>query len=71
MKKRYEVCFSMCHCESTIVELDEEDIEEKTEGEIEALVEDLAWVQIRREVTECEPEEIIEIAELDEEEEYD
>ena len=67
MKKRYEVCFSMCHCEYTNVELDEEDIEGKTESEIEALVEDLAWEQIRREVTDWDPEEIVEIEALDEE----
>lgn len=66
MKKKYEVCFSMCHCEYTTVELDEEDIEGKTEGEIEALVEDVAWRQIRRECTGYEPEEIIEIIEEEE-----
>lgn len=68
MKKKYEVCFAMCHCESTIVELDEEDIEEKTEGEIEALVESLAWRQIRQECTSYDAKEIVEIEELDEEE---
>ena len=68
MKKRYEVCFSMCHCESTNVELDEEDIEGKSEKEIEVLVEDMAWEKIRREVTDWDPEEIIEIEELEEEE---
>lgn len=68
MKKRYEVCFSMCHCETTSVELDEEDIEGKSEKEIEALVEDMAWEQIKREVTDYDPEEIIEIEELEEEE---
>ena len=68
MKKRYEVCFSMCHCETTTVELDEEDIEEKSEEEIKALVENVAWEQIQQEVTEWDPEEIIEIEELEEEE---
>lgn len=69
MKKRYEVCFSMCHCEYTNVELDEEDIKGKTEGEIEALVESLAWRQIRQECTSYDAEEIVEIEELDDEEE--
>ena len=59
--KKYEICFAMCHCESTNVELDEEDIKGKTEGEIEALVESLAWRQIRQECIEYEAEEIIEI----------
>lgn len=63
--KKFEVCFSMCHCEYTEIELDEEDIERKTEEEIECLVENLAWEQIRRECREYEPEEIIEITEED------
>lgn len=66
MKKRYEVFFQMCHYEYTEVELDEEDIEGKTEGEIEALVENMAWRQIRRECTGYEPEKIIEIIEEEE-----
>ena len=57
----YEVCFSMCHCETTVVTLEEEDIEGKTEGEIEALVESLAREQIRQEVTEWEVEDMIEM----------
>lgn len=60
---KYEVNFAMCHCEITEVELDEEDIQGKTEDEIEALVEEIAWQQIRQECTEYEPDEIIEIAE--------
>lgn len=59
--KKYEVCFAMCHSEYTNVELDEEDIKGKTEDEIEALIESLAWRQIRQECTEYEAEEIIEI----------
>ena len=61
--KKYEVNFAMCHCETTVVELEKEDIKDKTEGEIEALVEEIAWRQIRQECTEYEPDEIIEIAE--------
>ena len=61
----YEVVFSMCHCESTMVRLDEEDIEGKSEEEIEALVESLARKQIRQEVTEWEAEEMIEIIEME------
>lgn len=57
---KYEVCFSMCHCETTEIELDEEDIKGKSEGEIKALVESLAWKQIRQECTEYDAEEIIE-----------
>ena len=62
---KYEVNFAMCHCESTIVELEEEDIIDKTKDEIEDLVEEIAWQQIRQECTKYEPEEIIEIAEVD------
>ena len=50
--KKYEVCFAMCHCEYTTVELDEEDIEGKTEDEIKVLVRKQAWYQIRRECRE-------------------
>lgn len=57
----YEVCFSMCHCETTVVTLEEEDIEGKTEDEIEILVERLAREQVRQEVTEWEAEDIIEM----------
>lgn len=60
--KKFEVCFAMCHCEYTNVELDEKDIKGKTEGEIEALVESLAWRQIRQEYVEYEPDKIIEIS---------
>lgn len=63
--KKYEVNFAMCHCETTVVELEEEDIEGKTEGEIEALVEEIAWRQIRQECTEYDAEEVIEIAEAE------
>lgn len=63
--KKYEICFAMCHCEYTTVELDEEDIEGKTEDEIKVLVRKQAWHQIRRECREYEPEEIIEITEED------
>lgn len=56
----------MCHCESTIVELDEEDIEGKTEGEIEALVESLAWRQIGQECTSYDAEEIVDMTEIEE-----
>ena len=62
---KYEVIFSMCHCETTEVELDEEDVEGKSEGEIEALVESLAWSQIRREHRDYEPDEIIEMERID------
>lgn len=62
---KYEVCFSMSHCEYIKIELDEEDIEGKTEGEIEALVESLAWDKIRRDVTEWEAEELIEIERIE------
>ena len=62
---KYEVCFSMCHCETTKVELDEEDIEGKSEGEIEALVESLARRQIRQEVTEWEAEDMIEMRKME------
>jgi hypothetical protein len=68
---KYEVCFAMCHCEYTNVELDEEDIEGKTEGEIEALVESLAWRQIKQECTEYDPDEIIEINKVEDSEERD
>ena len=63
---KYEVCFAMCHCEYTEVELDEEDIKEKSEGEIESLVESLAWRQIRQDCTEYDAEEIIEIRRIGE-----
>ncbi len=62
---KYRVVFSMCHCETTEVELDEEDIEGKSEGEIEALVESLARRQIRQEVTEWEAEDMIEMEEME------
>lgn len=58
----YEVTFSMCHCETVKIELDAEDIEGKSESEIKALVESLAWDEIRRECTGYEAEEIIEIS---------
>lgn len=62
---KYEVTFAMCHCETTEVELDEEDIERKSEGEIEALVESLAWRQIRQECTEYDADEIIETRKME------
>lgn len=37
---KYEVTFAMCHCETTIVELEPEDIEGLSESEIYALVEE-------------------------------
>ena len=43
MGRKFEVWFSMCHSERTEIELDEEDIAGKTEGEIESFVEDIAW----------------------------
>lgn len=61
---KYEVNFAMCHCEITEVELDEEDIQGKTEDEIEALVEEIAWQQIRQECTEYDAEEVIEITKI-------
>lgn len=61
----YEVCFSMCHCETTVVTLEEEDIEGKTEGEIEILIEELAREQIRQEVTEWDAEDMIEIRKVE------
>ena len=63
---KYEVCFAMSHCEITEIELDEEDIEGKSEGEIEALVESLAWEQIRQECTSYEADEIIETRKIEE-----
>lgn len=57
----YEVVFSMCHCESTTVRLEEEDIEGKYEGEIEALVESLARRQIRQECPSYDVDDIIEM----------
>lgn len=61
----YEVCFSMCHCETTVVSLEEEDIEGKTKEEIEALVEILARRQIRQEVTEWEADDLIEMRKVE------
>lgn len=58
---KYEVCFAMCHSETVEIELEAEDVEGKEEGEIEALVESLAWKQIRRECTEYDAEDIIEM----------
>ena len=62
----YEVTFSMCHCETVKIELDAEDVEGKSEGEIEALVESLAWKEIRRSCTEYDAEDIIEISLIEE-----
>jgi hypothetical protein len=62
---KYEVCFAMCHCEYADVELDEEDIEGKSEEEIKVLVESLAWEQIEQECTEYDAEEIIEIRKME------
>jgi hypothetical protein len=45
---KYKVTFAMNYCETTEIELDREDIQGKTEGEIEALVEELAWEQIQK-----------------------
>ena len=66
MSRKFEVWFSMCHSECTEVELDEEDIADKTEGEIECLVEDIACRQIRRECIGYDPDEIISIEEIEE-----
>ena len=63
--RTFTVTFSMCHCEQTEVELLQEDLEGKTEEEIETLVENLAWKQIREECTEYDPEDLIEIEEND------
>lgn len=63
--KRYEVCFAMCHCETTVVELEEEDIADKAVDEIGAMVEEIAWRQIRQECTGYDADEVIEIAEVD------
>lgn len=64
---KYKVCFLMNRYEITEIELDEEDIEGKSEGEIEALVESLAWRQIRQECTEYEAIGIIETRQIEEE----
>lgn len=61
----FTVTFSMCHCEQTEVELSQEDLEDKTEEEIETLVENLAWKQIRKECTDYDPDDLIEIEEND------
>ena len=61
----FTVTFSMCHCEQTEVELSQEDLEGKTEEEIETLVENLAWKQIRKECTDYDPDDLIEIEEND------
>lgn len=58
---KYEVCFSMCHCETVEIELEAEDIEGKEEGEIEELVESLAWRQIQLDCPSYDAEDIIEI----------
>lgn len=62
---KYEVTFSMCHCETVEIELDVEDIKEKSKDEIEALVENLAWDKIRKECGEYDAEEIIEMEEIE------
>lgn len=64
MDRKYDICFSMCHCEYTTVELDEEDIQGLSEDEIKTLIRKKAWHQIRQECTEYEAEEIIEIRRL-------
>ena len=64
---KYEVTFAMCHCESTIVNLDEEDIQDLSDYEIENLVEEIARRQIRNEYSMYEVDDLIEIqAEEDE-----
>lgn len=65
MGRKFEVGFAMCHCEYTSVELDEEDIKDKTEGEIESLIEEIAWRQIQQECPAYIPEEIIEIIKVE------
>ena len=51
----------MCHCETVEIELDDEDLKNKEEGEIEALVQDLAWDKIRYECPSYDAEDIIEM----------
>lgn len=62
---KYGVIFSMCHCETTEVELDAEDIEGLEEEEIKALVESKAWDRIREECTDYDAEDLIEIIEME------
>lgn len=63
---KYEVSIAMCHTEFTIVELEEEDIKDKTEDEIEDFIHWQAMQQIRRECPGYEPETVIEITEIKE-----
>lgn len=58
---KYEVTFAMCHCESTIVNLDEEDIQDLSDYEIENLVEEIARRQICNECPMYEVDDLIAI----------
>ena len=61
---KFEVTFTMCHCETAVVELEPEDIEGLSENEIYALVEE----QGRKIVTTdsgYDVDEMVELFELD------
>lgn len=60
----YEVCFSMCHCETVKVELEPDEVEGLSTAEIKELIEQKAWEAIRIECTEYDAEDIIEVNEI-------
>lgn len=63
---KYEVTFSMCHCESTIVQLDKEDVQNLSDIEIKNLIEEIARIQIERECPMSSIEKMIETQVIEE-----
>lgn len=61
---KYEVTFAMCHCETTIVELELEDIKGLSEEEIYALVEEKGRTIVTHE-SGFDVDEMVELYEID------
>ena len=63
MARVFKGCFSMCHCETVEIELEEYMIEGLSEEEILDLAEKELWKAIRRECRDFEAEDLIEMEE--------
>lgn len=59
------VNFAMCHNEEVEIELDDEDLKGMSEGEIDSLVESMAWRKIKEECPYYDADEIIEVRDAD------
>ena len=62
---KYEVTFAMCHCETVVVELDEEDVQGLSDDEIVELAEQEARDTIKRE-SEFDVDDLVDLCKIEE-----